>query len=789
MPLAGVGPPGLPHHSLLAKGPGHPVGGSPALLVARDIEREGQTETTTLHPGEYSDGALIAASVAASGWPVLPVRRGSKHPTHHAAPENVNHRRWWLTSPAEVVEAHETEADPWRGHAGCQFAVITGNTLDGETVLVGFDVDGGWADLDALLAEAGPEAFEWAAETVRVQRCDERAHLLGTLQCGTKVPRTAHVTDSLEWRGTGGYLLLPGAQHPEGGRYEVTRGRYEFTDGQQPEGSVFVGLTDDGCAAWVHPLPLPAALVAAVAARVDGIDIAKAHARAKTDGDAAGAGVSEGIAPGADEAEVFERVAELVETLARAPSGSGNTEAARIACMVGNYVAAGQIEHGRALELLLSAFEGWSWHRPADRRTMEHTVRSQLDYGARSPRPWIPRPESVELVHAADPHLSDEPQCCPDAERYGHRHAACRICRAREDWVREDAARSRAARSWSPPPEFGTLADELAEELPATPWLIEGLLPEGANLLVSAAAKAGKTTLALNLAHSLVDGVDLFDHYRVTRRSRVGWWNLELTRQSAIGWLRDLKVAQPADLSVLHLRGHPMPLMDRTAQEWAVGWLRAQEVDTWIVDPLGALYDGDENDNSAVRDYLKALDEIRLRAGVGQLVVVTHTGHQARVTDDVRTRGASVFLGWPDVLVQFRKGSKENGTADKRYLSAFGRDVDLAEAGLDYEPDTRSLVWSGGSRREDAGEAQARMAYDVVNRLVHELGREPNTGEVVAAMGGKAERARGALDLAVKEGWLVRTELNSRHKTYRTGVHPRLDVVTIPPSAEEGSVP
>lgn len=337
---------------------------------------------------------------------------------------------------------------------------------------------------------------------------------------------------------------------------------------------------------------------------------------------------------------------------------------------------------------------------------------------------------------------------------------------------------ARAAEDWAPPAEHGTLADELAEELAPTPWLIEGLLPEGANLLVAAEAKAGKSTLALNMARALVDGTPLFGHLDVRRASRVGWWNLELNRPTAIGWLRDLAVSRTADLAVLHLRGHPMPLMTPTAQEWAVGWLKRNEVDTWIVDPLGALYDGDENDNSAVRDYLKVLDQIRLRAGVGQLVVITHTGHQAAVTDNVRTRGASVFLGWPDVLVQYRKGTKDEGTADKRYLSAFGRDVELPEAGLDYDPSGRSLVWAGGSRREDGAETRARRAYDQVGPLLASLGRQPNKGELVAAIGGNAQRARKDIELAVQRGWLVETAMNKGQlKAYAQGQNPHVAMV------------
>ncbi len=406
--------------------------------------------------------------------------------------------------------------------------------------------------------------------------------------------------------------------------------------------------------------------------------------------------------------------------------------------------------------------------------------------------------EPLEMLRALRSPASDDqddqellpgepPVCSRAAFEYRHDARSCLACAVRQAWVAQEArqqiTKAREASEWSPPPEYGSLADELAEELPATPWLIEGLLPVGANLLVAAEAKAGKTTLALNMARALVDGEPLFGHLGVARPSRVGWWNLELNRPSAVGWLRDMHVERPADLTALHLRGHPMPLMTSAAQAWAVRWLQQHEVDTWIVDPLGALYDGDENDNSAVRDYLKVLDQIRAQAGIGQLVVVTHTGHQAKVTDDVRTRGASVFLGWPDVLVQYRKGSKADNTADKRYLSAFGRDVELEESGLDYEPGTRSLAWAGGSRREDASTAKARQAYELVAR--HE--GPMNTSELRAALRpGNNEVLDKAIAHAVQEGWLIKEQVNKQHYRYTVGRHPRIDFVEVRLSQEVG---
>lgn len=230
-----------------------------------------------LVPGERPDRVLIAASVAASGWPVLALWPGTKKPTHRGS-EAGNHADHWLTSPAAVArcaDEHDDREPPEGARRGCpSYAAMTGQPsrrLDG-LALVALDLDGDPDGLAALLAEAGPEAVEWAAETLRVQRTADRAHLWGTVPAD-ECPPTGHLTPSLEWRGSTGYAALPGTRHASGALYEVTGGRYEFTDGGQPDGALYVGLTEPdeadptGLAAWVHPLPVPGSLLAAVRRR------------------------------------------------------------------------------------------------------------------------------------------------------------------------------------------------------------------------------------------------------------------------------------------------------------------------------------------------------------------------------------------------------------------------------------------------------------------------------------------------------------------------------------------
>ena len=183
-----------------------------------------------------ADGSLLLPDtvratlrVVQRGHPALALRHLSKAPLHGGSVQP-NHGDHWLTTPLEVAEAWWSADDQWTYRRGCGFAVITGVGLrHGGTAAVVLDVDGGWADADDLVTEAGDDAREWSARTLWVQRTPERGHLHGLVPAphrlgGEQVPPTGRLTDGLEWRALGGYVALPGHLHPSGSRYEVTRG-------------------------------------------------------------------------------------------------------------------------------------------------------------------------------------------------------------------------------------------------------------------------------------------------------------------------------------------------------------------------------------------------------------------------------------------------------------------------------------------------------------------------------------------------------------------------------------
>jgi hypothetical protein len=199
-------------------------------------------------------------------------------------------------------------------------------------------------------------------------------------------------------------------------------------------------------------------------------------------------------------------------------------------------------------------------------------------------------------------------------------------------------------------------------------------------------------------------------------------------------------------------------LSSTSVRDWAVEWLASRDIRVWALDPFGTLYDGEENSNSEVREWLKAVDEIKRRASVDNVVLIAHTGHLSDDEAEVRARGAARLMDWADVIWSYRAGN--DASPDRRYLSAYGRDVNLPEVALDFDAAARSLavVPGAGSRAADRRAALAIEAADAVNAHYGATG-EPMTKTALedALARGKAADKRTAIRVAVDEGW-VRVE-------------------------------
>jgi len=97
--------------------------------------------------------------------------------------------------------------------------------------------------------------------------------------------------------------------------------------------------------------------------------------------------------------------------------------------------------------------------------------------------------------------------------------------------------------------------------------------------------------------------------------------------------------------------------------------------------------------STAMRAGCWAFDALLAEAKIGEAMVVHHMGHT-----NERSRGDSRLRDWPDV--EWRLVREDDDPASSRFITAYGRDVNVPESQLEFNPTGRRLTIAGGSRRD-----------------------------------------------------------------------------------------
>lgn len=332
----------------------------------------------------------------------------------------------------------------------------------------------------------------------------------------------------------------------------------------------------------------------------------------------------------------------------------------------------------------------------------------------------------------------------------------------RERQVREQAERLRIAEAArrvvaaekvaaTPPPAPVDLAGFIAAHADdETAWLLEGLWPLGGRVMLTAPAKGGKTTMMGTLIRTLADGAAFLDRFPALNLSETGGrvvvLDTEMTEGHLARWLRAVSVHHPERVRVVSLRGR-VHTLDPTEPDNRAAWARLLAgAQTVILDPVGPVLAAlglEENSSTDVGRFLTGWDALMAEAGVQNSMLVHHHGHGGE-----RARGSSKFADSCDALWTL---VRDGDTTDApRYFRAMGRDVDVSEGRLLFDPVTRRLSMGDGSRRDAAG---ADLVPDLVELL--KLHGEPmSRNRVELAMKnshghGRAE-VRTAMDVATR---------------------------------------
>ena len=321
-------------------------------------------------------------------------------------------------------------------------------------------------------------------------------------------------------------------------------------------------------------------------------------------------------------------------------------------------------------------------------------------------------------------------------------------------------SRQRAAALDQQPPNMVSMTDFLAVPDEPARYRVDELLPVGGRALLAAQYKAGKTSLIANLLRTLVDGDPFLGRYSAEVLDRILLIDTELDERMLRRWLREQGIRNKEAVNVLCLRGRLSSFAitdDRNRAEWAQ---RIGGAELIILDCLRPCLDAlglSEDKEAGV--FLTAFDALCRECGAGEAVVVHHMGHS-----EERSRGDSRLKDWPDVLWKLVRDKDEDGNdieSGDRFFSAMGRDVNVAESQLYWQPETRALSICGGNRSDKRASGAIEDIIDIMMDPANKAGLSRNvlvTKLQASGHGGHGRNvARNAVAVAVQRSILVTT--------------------------------
>ena len=191
-------------------------------------------------------------------------------------------------------------------------------------------------------------------------------------------------------------------------------------------------------------------------------------------------------------------------------------------------------------------------------------------------------------------------------------------------------------------------------EADAYDWVVPGLLERGDRMVLTGTEGAGKTTLFRQLAVTIAAGIHPFGHEPILPR-RVLVIDCENGAAHTRRKLRPLAIqaeslGHPVTETNLWIEVRPEGL-DLAADKdvsWLLRRVAAIGPDAVMLGPLYRLAPRALNDDSDAAPVIATLNMIRARGAC--VLLEAHAGHAlgAAGRRDLRPRGSSAFLGWPE---------------------------------------------------------------------------------------------------------------------------------------------
>lgn len=207
-------------------------------------------------------------------------------------------------------------------------------------------------------------------------------------------------------------------------------------------------------------------------------------------------------------------------------------------------------------------------------------------------------------------------------------------------------------------PEFKSAREMFDDPVPEPPTIIDGILHQGAKMIVTGDSKSGKTCLLTNLAICIAEGWKWLGHK--CKRGKVLYINMEVMQSDFEARYKAIYKAygKPAsekgmdNFITWNLRGKAEPL-EKLAPK-IVRRCRNQNFLAIIVDPIYKVQGGDENNAEAIGKFCALFDKIAEETGASMIYVHHHAkGAQGGRKAMDRGSGSGVFARDADAIVDF----------------------------------------------------------------------------------------------------------------------------------------
>lgn len=296
--------------------------------------------------------------------------------------------------------------------------------------------------------------------------------------------------------------------------------------------------------------------------------------------------------------------------------------------------------------------------------------------------------------------------------------------------------------------ELTTLSDLLAEPDEVVRWVVDGRVPAGGLVMLAGKPKAGKSTLARDLAFAVAKG-----------RPWLGWstspgpvWYiaLEEKRSEIRRHFRAMGAdgTEPVKFFINQAHDELLALLHAAAQE--------QQPALIIVDTLQRLIRcRDINDYAEVTNKMEPLLAVARQTGAA-LVLLHHAGKSARADVIDSSLGSTSLTGSVDNYMALSRVEQERTIATRQRI---GEDVEETILALDKTTQRVSL----GDLRKDA--EQAEVARAMVTAL--KGGAEFTERELTALVDGRTANKRAALRKLVNSGEVKRQGEGKRSDPFR----------------------